>query len=305
MARIGWGTLVLGAAVTAGGCATEHRVTRSSAMTTTTTTREVAAEGDQFRDVYAATVQQVIGAWRVPVRDLAQQLIAKYGQPDEATPMRLLWHQRPPWKRLELLHLAIPHRFPAPHEDVLLQVVDDAVPPEMADELLTYNGSLLIDRTRGELGARSESEAINILMLNLAHEIVTRARTPQDARTMHAQAVQQGQHDAYKLALRFAPTLAPTADLDQEVVPMPPPSMGATLPAPLTSGPVATPAVTGSASIGAAASPAAAAPTRPPVIAPSIAPMAPLPGASIPATTPDRLGGAPEDAPPPSDQRRL
>ena len=43
-------------------------------------------------------------------------------------------------------------------------------------DLGRYDGSSLIDRTAGEAAARCDSEAANILTLNLMHEMVTETR---------------------------------------------------------------------------------------------------------------------------------
>ena len=203
-----WAAVSVGAACAA-GCAANHAAVAA------------APPADRFRDAYHATVQQLVGQWRAPSQELARQLLVKYGQPDEATPMRLVWHNKAPWKRMELVNFAIPHRFPAPHEDLLTQVIDYAVPADRADELLVYNGSLLIDRTRGELASRADSEAVNFLAINLANEILRGARTPEEARLVHAQAVQQAQHPQYKYGLLFPTARVTQADPDQPLVPSP------------------------------------------------------------------------------------
>ena len=47
-------------------------------------------------------------------------------------------------------------------------------PPEVLD-LARFDGSVIVERTRGEIGARCDKEEMNYLALNLAHDIVTGA----------------------------------------------------------------------------------------------------------------------------------
>ena len=66
------------------------------------------------------------------------------------------------------------------------QVISYRVPPEMFDELAAFDGSVIVERTKGELSARCDQEAANFLALNLAHEIVTGKRGVEDARREYA-----------------------------------------------------------------------------------------------------------------------
>ncbi len=81
----------------------------------------------------------------------------------------------------------ITHNFPAPHSDFLTQWIDYQVPVELVDAITRYDGSCLVDRTAGEVGARCDSEAANTITLNLMHEIVTGKRTVEEARQVYAE----------------------------------------------------------------------------------------------------------------------
>jgi hypothetical protein len=80
----------------------------------------------------------------------------------------------------------VAHNWPAPHSDFLTQVIGYRV-PEMFDDIAQFDGSILLDRTRGEMSARCDSEAANVLRLNMVHEIVTGKRSVEDARETTAQ----------------------------------------------------------------------------------------------------------------------
>jgi hypothetical protein len=62
----------------------------------------------------------------------------------------------------------IVHNFPTAHTDYLTQYVGYRVPREKVSDLVAFDGSLLVDRTAGEIGARCDHEAYNTLTLNLA-----------------------------------------------------------------------------------------------------------------------------------------
>ncbi len=57
----------------------------------------------------------------------------------------------------------------------------------MYDDLAMYDGSVVLERTSGEISARCDKEGANFLALNLAHDIVTGKRSVQDARKMYGE----------------------------------------------------------------------------------------------------------------------
>lgn len=61
-------------------------------------------------------------------------------------------------------------------------VIDYHVPPDKADDLEAYDGSVLFDRTKGEMSARCDKEAANMVALNLADDIITGKRNIDEAR---------------------------------------------------------------------------------------------------------------------------
>lgn len=168
------------------------------------------------------TLATVVAAWPSTARTVADQAIARYGAPDEHTASMLIWHDRGPFRHTIVHRDEVPHFFPRQHMDVLEQVVAYRVPPEMADELLAFNGSLRIDRTRGELSARSESEAMNFLALNLADEILTTRSTVTDARIAYAlqsEALAAGRSAPLTERLHFRVSAADPRDPDAPLSP--------------------------------------------------------------------------------------
>src|ERR1041385_1553193 len=131
-------------------------------------------------------VAEIIAGWKDQPQKIAKKLIEQYGAPDEVTNERLVWNNNGPWKRSELINEEIPHNFPEPHHDSVLQSISYQVPVERVNELLQFDGSIVIERTRGELGARCDDERANYLALNLAHEILSRKMNVSQARLFYA-----------------------------------------------------------------------------------------------------------------------
>lgn len=127
-------------------------------------------------------VPAIIDGWPAAQREVAGQLLEHYGPPNEATPTRLLWYRNGTWKRTELARDTVVHNWPAPHGDFLTQTIDYRVPLGKFDDLARFDGSILVDRTRGEVSARCDSEAANVTSLNMVHEIVSGKRSVEDAR---------------------------------------------------------------------------------------------------------------------------
>lgn len=109
-------------------------------------------------------------------------MVQKYGLPHEATSGMLIWYYNGSWKRTVAHRDGTHHNFPRPHFDLLEQTIEYRVPAEKCSELAMFNGSLIINRTRGELGVCCDSEGTNLLMLNLAHQIIISHKTVEEAR---------------------------------------------------------------------------------------------------------------------------
>jgi len=182
-----------------------------------------------------AYVDQVLARWPARPRLAAYRTIDKYGLPQEATPMRLVWHNNAPWKRTVVMGQEIPHAFPRLHMDFIVQTIDYHVPADKADKLIAFDGSVLIDRTAGELSARCDMEEANTLTFNLAHDIVTGEKDADAARRAFGQAEVEfllGKPPAIMTALQFK-SPGRSADPDKPVIegsPLPPPG-GETRPA--------------------------------------------------------------------------
>lgn len=167
------------------------------------------------------SASELLRTWPEESREAAQLVIDKYGEPDEATDSEFVWHRPGPWKRMIASKAFFRHNFPAPHIDAVKSVIDYRVPPEKFDDLAKFDGSVIVERTAGEVSARCHDEEANFLALNLMHDIVTGAKTVEDARSYYAQeflGYRRKQPTPYMQGLRFEPAGGDTTDPDERVL---------------------------------------------------------------------------------------
>ncbi|MFN2493760.1 MAG: hypothetical protein ABR501_12855 [Pyrinomonadaceae bacterium] len=171
--------------------------------------------------VPAEQVERILEGWPKPQKNVAEQMIAKYGYPNEATPTKLFWYNNGPWKRTELVRDHVVHHWPTVHTDFLTQVINYRVPPDKFDDIAKFDGSILVDRTKGEAAGRCDSESANVLGLNMVHEICTGKRTWEDARRVSQEstvAYNLGRSAPYAERLLFEVPQEGTEDLDESAI---------------------------------------------------------------------------------------
>jgi hypothetical protein len=165
---------------------------------------------------------EIIAGWPDESREAAQLVIDKYGEPHEATDSYLVWYAVGPWKRILASKSFWKHGFPAPHFDSVESVLDYHVPIDLFTALAEFDGSVVVERTAGELSARCHDEEANNLALNLVHDIVTGERDVVDARNYYAKEFldyRRKKPTPYMEGLRFTSDPdADTADPDERVI---------------------------------------------------------------------------------------
>ncbi len=135
-------------------------------------------------------------------------MLDKYGTPDEVTPHQLVWRDRGPWNRIVATKAFHRHDFPTTHYDSVEGIIDYKVPPDKVTELAHFDGSVVVDRTQGELSARCHDEEANSLALNLVHDIVTGRKDVDAARQYYKQEFldyRRGKPTPYMERLHFQP----------------------------------------------------------------------------------------------------
>ncbi len=132
--------------------------------------------------IQGSAVHDLLSTWPNNSRVLAEEFTRSYGMPHEATQSMLIWHYNGPWKRSIVHKEGAPHNVPHHHIDLVEQTVDAMIPADKNDEIIAFDGSIIIDRTRGEMTAFCENEDANMLILNLAHDIAIGKSTASQAR---------------------------------------------------------------------------------------------------------------------------
>ena len=139
--------------------------------------------------VRADEASDTISSWPAEAKKAADSMIELHGAPNEVTATMLVWHDAGPWKHIIASNVVTQHNFPGPHPDTVEQFVSYKVPENKHDEIALFDGSVNIDKTRGEMSARCDAEHHNILSLNLAHDIIIGKRSVKDARAFFTRVV--------------------------------------------------------------------------------------------------------------------
>ncbi len=164
----------------------------------------LASERDDQRQ--RRIVERVMSDWPETSKKAARAMLEEYGLPSGVTGEMMIWRESGPFVKTIVYSDPVQHNFPVPHEDVLEQYVNFEVPPEKMDELARYDGSVVVFLTDGLMSARCDREAMNILALNLAAEIINDDRSVEEARRKYAdvaRAYKQGNRPEITQRLAF------------------------------------------------------------------------------------------------------
>lgn len=172
----------------------------------------------QFRDeadlsevvLSGKTPESIIILWPTYSYRLARLMIAKYGQPAEASDNSLVWNGNGQWKK------TVVYRDPPTRGSAgggrLEQSVAYKVWEQRLDALARFDKDIEADPKEGRLTARSDDESDNFLSLNLADEVLAGKRTPKEAAEFRRNAARlrnAGKSSPYCERLLFVPGPAP------------------------------------------------------------------------------------------------
>jgi hypothetical protein len=175
-----------------------------------------AAPGSTDREM----LERLLGVWPEDSARVARAMIDKYGIPQDASALQITWLNNSPWKRTVIFRDGADHNFPSRHKAILEQAVSYRVPLKKTADVLAFDGSLIIDRTRGELASRSDSEEHNLLALNVADEICNGKRKVSGARDFVSKTSvlsMSGKSSPYVERLLFEPAQG-SADPDEQTI---------------------------------------------------------------------------------------
>lgn len=153
-----------------------------------------------------ASPEAVVRTWPGPERAAARAMLEKYGNPSQFDRHALVWFNNGNWKRTIVYRRPLHRSARAPGKDFLQQTVGYIVPPEKIPLLKRFDPRLAANPTAGELTFASDSEAVNLLALNLADEIVVGKKSVAQARRFFdrtARLSASGKSSPYLEGLRF------------------------------------------------------------------------------------------------------
>lgn len=162
---------------------------------------------------------RVTASWPETAKNTAKEIVQKYGAPDMVGSGLLVWNNKGPYVWIQVNRTEVPHNFPGPHKDVLDIAIPYKVPAAMHTKLAEFDGSAVAMRTKGLLVASCFKEGLDILILNLANDVVAGKKTPEQARLAFgeiATGMMNGAKNPYTDALQFkVQPLSATEDPDK------------------------------------------------------------------------------------------
>jgi hypothetical protein len=153
-----------------------------------------------------ASPKSAIRKWPAPARAIARVMLEKYGKPAQFDDHLLVWFNKGAWKKTIVARQGLRRAADGTQRDFLQQTVGYIVPEAKVAELKRFNDRVEVSTTAGELTFTSNSEATNLLALNLADEIVTGKRSVADARAFFTKTTRlsaSGKSSPYRDGLRF------------------------------------------------------------------------------------------------------
>lgn len=146
-------------------------------------------------------------SWPKGSRALARAILERYGAPDSVAASQLIWTNRRPFRTVVVYR----------EEDwlghgVLEQTIAYRVPVARWSELTAFSNGVAYDPARETLSVRGSGEEVNMLALNVAHELVRGSRDVSDARAFYKKILaltESGKSSRYTKRLLFDPSEDP------------------------------------------------------------------------------------------------
>lgn len=111
----------------------------------------------------------------------ARRVMEDHGPPDRIASGSVEWDARGPWTRI-VVRDEPPYYDSRLGPDNLEHTVAYPVPEERLERLAAFSGKVRVSKDRGSLTSLAVSEELNVLALNLAHEVIIGAKNPAEAR---------------------------------------------------------------------------------------------------------------------------
>ena len=166
----------------------------------------------------SSSLMDDMNGWSDASKMAAMTMKKQYGEPAEKSATMMMWKNTGQWKRTVVYSKEFKHDFPMPHTDVMEQCIDYKVPQEKFNDLAMFDGSVVANRTNGEISARCDKEGANFLAINLANDVIKGNKDVKTARDFYATAVKEminGGKPAYMQKLQFDVAGGNTEDADK------------------------------------------------------------------------------------------
>jgi hypothetical protein len=154
------------------------------------------------------TTDEIMKEWSVTPRITAQQIRSKYGEPSEGSMQMLAWENKEPWKRIEVRNEEVEHKFPKKHTECATFTLEHSFSPDKLKDLSELNGSILVDKTKGQIHVRAKDEQTAITEINIANNVAQGMLSLEEAKQLAAQEIQkveQALPSQYSQKLMFSP----------------------------------------------------------------------------------------------------
>lgn len=145
-------------------------------------------------------VQRILANWPRESRTTANLAVKRFGPPVSASPEALAWNKSGPWGRTEVFRSGEKRSFPLEHRDIIRQSVPRQVTAEQAAILEQMDIGLSVAGKPTLLSSISDSEESNFLGINVADEVLSGERSPEEARAFYrktSQAAAAGKSSPY------------------------------------------------------------------------------------------------------------
>jgi hypothetical protein len=200
--------VILGLTSALSGCAMFKPDSSRSTQASTRNQAPVVSQSQTENKDQAAfeKAANLTSGWPESSISAAKEMLSRYGDPTETTSDSLIWKNVLPFKKIIVHKEVYYHRFPLLHQNALEHVVDYKAPVGKVDDVWRYNGSIVLDRTKGEMSSFAENEAMNILGLNLANEVLSGRMGSESARITFGKETMNylnGKRTAYTSVLNF------------------------------------------------------------------------------------------------------
>lgn len=118
------------------------------------------------------TIEVFLDSWPDETRAIAREVVEKYGEPDESTTTRLIWHARGPWQEIVVYRDFVEHAYPARHIDAFEGTLRFKLTASEVANLARFNGCISCCQTRRTMTIYCQNEEVALLIATFAYYLV-------------------------------------------------------------------------------------------------------------------------------------